>query len=149
MIIIEVSIVVASFLLNTGRVLKAIEFCKESLILLNNDALGEGNPFHQLCCRDIYSIMFTAYYLVPDYTNAINHGEKFLATLHELGEKVQEGEVAITVAEMCESRYQHAKAKDLYERATNIKRETGDRRGEAEVREKLANMFRTLGKHVK
>ena len=35
-----IALVVATFLLNTGRVLNAIELCKESLVLQNNVNIG-------------------------------------------------------------------------------------------------------------
>ena len=56
---ISVGIVIAYFLLNTGRGLKAIELCREILILLN---IKEMEKLHvKMVKMKIYQAMFNAY----------------------------------------------------------------------------------------
>ena len=68
-----VGLFIATFLLNTGRGVKTIEVCKECLIFLNSEALrGKGKKLVNLVSIAIDKIMFIAYCLIPDYTNAVN-----------------------------------------------------------------------------
>ena len=59
---IQVGSLVAIFLHNTESYLQAIELCKECLILLNNSALGREDQFTKLFYRNIYVVMFFAYF---------------------------------------------------------------------------------------
>ena len=67
-----IGLLASSFLLNTGRALKAIELCKESLVLLNSmmePSIGEqiGQTFY----RAIYEIMLLGHHGISDNTNTI------------------------------------------------------------------------------
>ena len=62
-----VGCVVAIFLLNTGRALKAIEVCKECLIFLNNRVVKMEGEIFNLLYIGIYKTIFSAYCLIPDH----------------------------------------------------------------------------------
>ena len=128
---ISISLVVVTFLFNTGRALKAIELCKENLVLLSDKALSIEKQLGQLILKKIYNIMIKAYRRVSDYTNVIAYGRKLLAIYRERGDTVEEGELSIVLALIYESQSMYADAKELYERAITIMRKTGNRRGES------------------
>ena len=84
--VICVGLAVSTFLLNTGRGVKAIEVCKECLIFLNNEVLRKKEEkFVNLVSIAIYRRIFIAYCLIPDYTNAIKQGNQLLDISHERG----------------------------------------------------------------
>ena len=97
---IYIGIVVATFLYMTGHARKAIELCKESLVLLNNNILKKKEQFGKLLYETIYKVMFAAYFLIRDYTNAIAYGQKLLAIERERGKTVNEGKICIKQAAM-------------------------------------------------
>ena len=68
--VICVGLIVATFLLNTGRGLKAIEVSKECLIFLNKKPPKKENKFFNLVNIAIYKTLCKAYCFVTDYTNA-------------------------------------------------------------------------------
>ncbi|KAL9967930.1 hypothetical protein ACROYT_G026242, partial [Oculina patagonica] len=74
---IVIGLVIARFLLNTGRCLKAIELCKECLILLT-DVKEIEEQYVKLFNARVYETMFDAYCLIGDYTNATKYGRKLL-----------------------------------------------------------------------
>ena len=80
------AIVVANFLLNTSRALKAIELCRESLVLFSNKVLSVKKPLQRTIYRQIYHTMFEAYRRVSDHSNAIACGWKLLTILRECGD---------------------------------------------------------------
>ena len=59
---IYIGVVVATFLYMTGRARKAIELCKESLVLLNNKALEKEEQFAKFLYAAIYKVLFAAYH---------------------------------------------------------------------------------------
>ena len=61
----------ATFLLNSGRALQAIELCKECLnLLLNNTALCKEDQRTKRYRQLIYTAILHAYLVISDYTNA-------------------------------------------------------------------------------
>ena len=142
-------LVVANFLLNTGRALKAIELCKESLVLLNHKVLSVQKPLRQRLYGKIYYTMFVAYRRVRDRTNATAYGRKLLNILHECGEIVQEAALSIALAQIYWSQSKYAEAKELYGRAIPVMQKTGNRRGEAAAYGNLGNLFLSGGEYVK
>ena len=140
-------LVVATFLLNTSRALKAIELCKESLALLNKRSLEKHfiKPIH----RAIYGTMFSAYCRISDNTNAITCGRKLLTIYREFGDRVQEGKVDMALANVFWNQSSYVKAKELYERAIIVMREIGDRAGEATCYGNLGAVFQSLGQYAK
>lgn len=72
---IYISLLVAAFLFNTGRALKAIELCKERLVLLNDEALSIEEQFiNDLVYEGICRTMLSAYNRISDNTNAVTYG---------------------------------------------------------------------------
>ncbi|XP_078368547.1 uncharacterized protein LOC144652372 [Oculina patagonica] len=144
-----ISLVVAYFLLNTGRVLKAIEICKECLTFLHTKAQKKENQFGKILYGGIYNTMFSAYSVIPDYTNAIKYGRKLLVIYCDRGDTAEEGNITIKLANIYERLYQYAEARELYERAINIMKETGDRKRQAYAYGKVGNMSFCVGEYVK
>ncbi|KAL9960763.1 hypothetical protein ACROYT_G034263 [Oculina patagonica] len=146
---IAIALLVATFLLNTGRALKAIKLCKESLVFLNSEALSIKHQFGKLIYKRTYETMFTAYCLIHDNTNAITCGRKLLVIYCECGLTVQEGHLSIVLGQIYQSQNKYVKAKELNERAITIMREIGDKRGEATANGNLGTVFQSLGDYVK
>ena len=60
---IYIGVVIATFLYMTGRARKAIELCKESLVLLNNKALEKEKQFAKFLHEAIYKVLFVWRYI--------------------------------------------------------------------------------------
>ena len=129
---------VAFFLLTTGRGLKAIQLCKECLIFLDNKERRTPEIVLKPLKTLIYQTMFTAYYLIPDYKNAVKFSKDLLVLYRESGAKNEEGRVTMALAEIHRLQFKYAEAKELLERAVIIRRETG-------VRKDLAKSYGNLG----
>ena len=141
--------VVASFLLNIGHPLKAIELCKENLVLLSNKALTIEKQLGQLIFKTIYRTMFEAYRRVSDHRNAIAYGSKLLIIHSDCGDTVQEGVLSTALAQIFQHQSMYAEAKQLLERAIPILRTTGKRREEAVSYAELGTVFQSLGDYLK
>ena len=126
---------VATFLLNTGRGIKAIEVCKECLIFLNNKVLKTEREIFNLLNTAIYKIIFKAYYVIHDYTKALNYGRQLLQIYCECGERENEGNLTVTLAKICELQYKYKEARELYEKAIEIMKEMGETEKEAQADE--------------
>ena len=121
---IYIGLVLATFLYMTCRARKAIELCKESLVLLNNKALEKENQLAKFFYEAIYKVLFVAYLRIRDYTNAVAYGRKLLAIKREGRETVQEGILCIKLAAICQDQNKYFEAKKLYERAISIMNKT-------------------------
>ena len=143
--------VVAFFLLNTGRGVKAIELCKECLILLKNEAAGTERIgiFRKVCFKHLYFIMFQAYYLVSDYRSAIPYGRKRFVLYRESGDRVEESLLYIHMGRLYEHEMKLVQAKKLYYKALSIMIETGDRKGETTACSNLGIVYQYLAEYVK
>ncbi len=150
---ISIALVAAIFLLNTGRALKAIELCKEALVLLNNKALSIKQQFSKLMYQkyvgEIYETMFDAYCCIHDYKSAITYGRKLLVNYSECDETVSEGTLSLILAEIYKRQNEYVKAKELCERAITIMRETRDKEGESIACVQLGTVYQSLGDYVK
>ncbi|KAL9982704.1 hypothetical protein ACROYT_G004781 [Oculina patagonica] len=140
---------VVIFLLNTGRAQKAIELCKENLVLLNNTAATMEEQLAKYIWAVIYKTLFNAYRGICDKTNAITYGRKLLVISRECGITVQEVWLSIEMAQIYKSQNKYVQAKELYERAMTIARESGDKRGEEITNDGLGTMFESLGEYLK
>ena len=138
-----VGLPIATFLLITGRAVKAIEVYKECLIFLNDEVLRKkAEKFVNLVGITIYRILFMAYCLIPDYTNAIKNGNQLLDIYHERGKTGEdEGILLIRLAMIYEKLFKYVEAEKLYEKAISITTEIGDRKGEAIAYGNLGVMF--------
>ena len=163
-----IAVIVANFLLNTSRALKAIELCKESLVLLSNKVLSVKKPLQQKFYGIIYHTMFEAYRRVGDrgqegtcyaklgnvfrslgeYVMAKEYYEKALAISTEIGDREAEGTLYGILGSVFGSLGEYAMAKEYYEKALAISTEIGDRRGEGRRYGNLGNVFLSLGKYV-
>ena len=146
---IHIGIVVAQFLLNTSRVLKAIKLCKECLFLINDIAPYMTRTFVRLACSVAYFQMFNGYALINDYTSAIQWGRKSLVLLRESGKKDMEGKVTIHLAELYAQQCKYTEAEELYKKALSIMITTGERKLERVCYAKLGFLFCSIGEYVK
>ena len=149
--VICVGLAIATFLLNTGRIVKAIELCKECLIFLNNEVPKQkAEQLVNLVSIAIYRTIFMAFCLISDYKNAIKYGKQLLDIYHECGKRDEvEGQVLLKLGMIYEKQYKYVEAGELYEKAINVMREIGDRRGEAAACGSLGVVFSCLGKYDK
>ena len=83
--------------------------------------------------RAIYNALFGAYRSISDYISAERYGRKLLALYSENGDLVKEGDVSMALAEILESLNRFTDAKQLYEKAVNRKRQTGEKSGERQA----------------
>ena len=146
---IYIGVVVATFLYMTDRVRKAIELCRESLVLLNNKALEKEEQFGKFLYEAIYKVMFAALFRIRDYTNAITYGRKLLAIEHGRDETVNEGILCINLAAIYEDQNKYVEAKELYERATSILNKTANSKQGAEACLRLRIMLKSLAEFPK
>ena len=123
---ISIGLIVAYFLLNTNRVLKSIEVCKECLAIFKQKAGIEDDKLARSLCKKVHLIMFNAYRTINGNT------KKNLQTYREIEEKLAEYTRRFNLAWIyfCQSKY--AKARELYEKALLISTEICDRDGEAQ-----------------
>ena len=94
--VINIVVLIATFLLNTDRALSCIKLSKECLVLLNRGILGKRNVYVKTFYRMIYELMFSSYRQIGDNLDPdiIECGHKVLAFGRESGEKAYEGELA-------------------------------------------------------
>ena len=142
---IRTGLVVATFLLNIGYALKAIELCKENLVLLSNKVLSIEKQLGQFIYKKSYSTMFEAYRRVSDHTNAIACGRKLLAIYRECGDTFEEGFHSIALVQIYGRQNMYADVKQLLERAIPVIRTTGNRKEEAVAYGELGNVLNSLG----
>ena len=149
--VICVGLAIATFLLNTGRAVKAIEICKECLIFLNNEVPKQkAEQLVNLVGIAIYTTIFVAFCLISDYKNAIKYGKQLLDIYCECGKKDEvEGQVLLELGMIYEKQFKYVEAGELHEKAINITREIGDRRGEAAACGSLGVVFSCVGKQEK
>ena len=112
---------VALFLLNSDCIQKAIEICSECLNLLNNTNQNSKEQFDSVLLQFysvIYTVLFSAYRHISDYTSAQGYGRK-LHVLYNMS-----GIMHYKLGK-------NLKAKEYMERALAITTEIGDRNGQA------------------
>ncbi len=153
--VIVMGLCVATFLLNTDRVLKAIEICKECLNFLHTKALGTEEQLGKNVYGEIYNAMFRAYSGIHDYTNAIKYGNELLLIYRECGDTTEEGKLAIALASIyihtavTAVQERRSEARELFEKAINILEETGDKKRQADAYAQIGNVSHRLGEYVK
>ena len=142
-----IGLLVATFLLNTGRGLKAIEVCQECSILLNNEIVKTREELFNLIYISMYQTIFRAYCLIPDYSRALIYGSKLLKIYREGSRKVEEGNLTIDVAKICEQQHRYAEARELFEKAITITKELEDRKNGAYNDEQFGKTSHCLGEY--
>ena len=103
---IHIGTVVATHLFNTGRIINAVDILNECLVLLNGKALEKIKEFTTPIVICEYYKLFDAYTLMHDHTSAIECGKKLHVTLHNSGQKEEEGIILFKLANIC---YQRSK----------------------------------------
>ena len=146
---ISIGLIVAYFLLNTNRVLKSIEICKECLAIFKQKAGIKDDKLARSLYKMVYLIMSNAYRAINDNTNAIKYTKKIVQIYRESGEKLKEYNLSSSLANMyiCQSKY--AEARELYERRLQISKDFGDRNGEACCYLNLGAVYGSVGQHEK
>ena len=147
--IIAMALPVALFLLNTNRVQKAIECCKESLFLMNCNKEENDLQSMKLHLLEFYFILFRAYLRIFDYINAERCCRELLVLSHESGALLIEGVLSMVLANRCEIQCKFTEATQLYNKAINIRATTGDKKGEVNAYVRIGAMFHKLGEYVK
>ena len=140
---------VATFLLNTGRALRAIEVCKECLIILNSSLQKTEGHIFNLLHIGIYKRIFRSYCLIPDYTKALIYGRKLLHIYRECGKKDNERNLTVELADIYQQQCRYLEARKLYDKAIDINKEMGDKKNEAYTNEKVGIISFHLGDHGK
>ena len=143
-------LLVATFLLNTNRVLKAMELWRECLILLNNKALNKEEEFLKKLRIPIYSLIFKGYDVnKSDLTGAIECGSKLLVLLSECDRKDEEGKVSLKLAQSYQCQCKYKQASELYRRALTLMTESGDKYGEGVCYGNLGTVYYFMSEYVK
>ena len=147
--VISIGLIVASFLLNTNRFLRAIELCKECLFILKDRVCIKDQKLSKSLYMRIYLIMWIACNQISDKTNAIKYAEKLLQIYHESGEILEEYKLSKTLGRIYFDQSKYAQAIQLTEKALLISKEIGERKGEAACHMNLGNVYRSVGKYEK
>lgn len=145
---VHIGSVVATFLLNTSRVSKALDLFKECLILLSDKALMQEQQLVRLFSIYIYNKMLNGYVLIRDYTRAIEYGEKLLILLLGSGENL-EIKVTVQMASLHYYKRKYEEASKYYERALKFMKKAKLRQGEGMCYANLGCVFLSLGEHEK
>ena len=138
-------LVVATFLLNTGRPLKATEVCKECLILLNQKVLKTEEEIFNVLLIGIYETIFRANCLISDHREALIFGRKLFDIYRECDEKNEEGNLIVKLADKYRQQGRYQEERELYKKAINIAKEMGDRENEAYTYEQVGMISYHLG----
>ena len=145
--VISIGLIVAGFLLNTNRYLKAIELCKECLFLVKDRPGAINKTFTKSFYKRIYFTMWKACSLIRDNTNAIKYAENILQIYHENGERLEECELSLELGEMYFHQCQYPEAIQLSEKALLISRKIGDREREADCHVSLGVVYQSVGEY--
>ena len=146
---IRIGIFVATFLLNTNRVLKAVDTYKECLIKLNSKALEKAKEFLKKIYTGIYFQMLTGYALINDHSSGIECCSRLLVLLPGCGKRAVEGTVTLAMATFYHRQSKYIKALEFYEKALGIMAEIGNRKEEALCYRNQGAVFYFLGEYVK
>ena len=146
---ISIGLVVASFLLYSSRVPRAIELCKECLFLLKSKGLKAEEKLSNLFYKVVYSKLLQAHCLRTDYTNATKYAKKLIQTHRECGERHKECWLSIGLASMYLSKRKYEEAKDLCEEALLICTAVCDKSGEANCYKMLGTVYQSVGEYEK
>ena len=146
---IYIGAVVATFLLNTGRITKAIDIFDECLVLLNGKALRTIKELTTPGVIYVYHKLLDGYTLMCDHTRAIECGKKLHVTLHNSGQNEEEGIILLKLANIYYQTGKYEEAKQFYKKTLSIMIETGNNRGVGICYENLGTVFQSLGQYTK
>ena len=146
---IDISAVVATFLFNTGRIIKAVYIFNECLALLNGKSLETIKELTTPQVIYVYCKLLDGYTLMYDFTRAIECGKRLHVTLHNSGQKEQEGIILLKLASIYRQRSEYEEAKQFIEKALSIMIETGNNRGVGRCYEILGTVFLSVDQYTK
>ena len=126
---IYIGAVVATFLFNNGRIVKAVDIFNECLVLLNGKSLETIKELTTPLIIYVYHKLLDGYTLMHDHTRAIECGKKLHVTLHNSGQKEKEGMILLKLADIYYQRSKYEEAKQCCEKALGILIETGNSYG--------------------
>ena len=142
---IHIGAVVATFLFNTGRIIKAVDIFNECLVLLNGKALETIKELTTPLLIYVYHKLLDGYTLVYDHTRAIECGKKLLLTLHNSSLKEEEG-----IANIYYQRGKYEEAKKFCEKALiSIMIEARNNRRVGTCYRNLGTVFLSVGRYTK
>ena len=144
---IQIGVVVATFLYNTGRISKAIELFNECLVLLNDKETVKERDITTVI--NVYDKLLGVYSRIQDHTSSIECGKKLRVILHEYGYKEQEGVTLIKLGNNCCGKSKYDEAKTFYEKALSIMIEVGNNRKVRKCYENLGEVFLALCQYTK
>ena len=147
--VITICLIVAGFLLNTNRFLKAIELCKECLFILKDAAGLKDKKIYKSFYKWIYFKMWNACSIIGDNSSAIEYAEKLLQLHRESGERLEECKLSIYLAGMFFRQSKYAQAEQIFEKALLISNEIGYKKGEATCYANLGNMYESVSEYEK
>ena len=146
---ISIGLIVACFLLNTNRILKSIEICKECLVILGNNVGVKDDIVAKSLYKLIYMILSDAYSAINNNTNALKYVEEILQIYRCSEEKLAEYKLSFKLAETYFYQSKYVKARELLEKALLISIEIGDRIGEASCYAILGKVYQSAGEYEK
>ena len=146
---IHIGAVVATFLFNTGRIIKAVNIFSECLVLLNGKALETIKELTTPLVIYVYHKLLDSYTLMFDHTRAIECGKKLHVTLHNSGQKEKEGMIFIKLGNIYNQRSKYKEAKQFYEKALGIMIQAGNNRGVGICYANLGTVFQSVGQYTK
>ena len=117
---IHIGVVVATFLFNNGRIIKAVDIFNECLMLLNGKALETSKELTTQLVIYVYHKLFLGYTLMYDHTRAVECGKKLHVTLHNSGQREEEGVILLKLANIYYQTSKYEEAKQFYKRALSI-----------------------------
>ncbi|CAH3161415.1 unnamed protein product, partial [Porites evermanni] len=136
--------VVATFLFNTGRIIKAVHIFNECLVLLNGKALETIKELTTPLVIKFYLILLDGYTRVYDHTRAIECGKTLLT-----GNNRRVGTCYGNLGTVFLSVGQYTKAEEYLQKALVIRKEIGDKEGEAADYGNLGTVFQSVGQYTK
>ena len=145
---IRIGVVVATFLFNTGRIIKAVDIFNECLVLLNGKALETIKKLTPTVIY-VYNKLLDGYTLMYDHNRAIECGKKLHVILHNSGLKEEEGTILLKLANIYYQRGKYEETKQFYEEALSIMIETGNNYGLQICYRKLGTVFAFVGHYTK
>ena len=144
-----IGVQVASFLMNTGRVHKAIELGNEFLKLLNASLQGKEGEIARKIYKHIYLMMFKAYYFISDSQSASIYARKIFLIRRGSADPYETVEFTLVIARMSSRLNNFIDAKEFYDKAINLTVQTGDRKIEADTSGEFGKLLLELSEYNK
>ena len=133
-----IGLVVATFLLNTGRGLQAMMLCEECLNFLKSDELKSRTRFQIIMA--VYTLMLQAACMASNYTSAERYAKELLDMYHASGDTIEEGKMTFKLGKIYESQNEFEKAKQYYQKAIDMTKCTADKKIEAKCYLAMGNI---------